>query len=261
MKTYLGIADLKNTVERLPLIAYLSISDLKARYKRSVLGPLWLTLGTAVGAAGLGFLWSELFKIDPVEFVPALTSGLILWFLISSIILESSTLLSRNANIVKNIRLPISSYAAQLILRQIFTLAHTAPVFLAVAWFVKFEINTIAWMSLPFLFLVILNLSWISLLTAILGARFRDLEHLLTSAMPLLMMLSPVFYRPNYLPFSESIIWFNPLSHLIEVVRQPLLGSMPPTFVILTNLFMLGAGCVLTAWLFNKKYHRIPFWI
>jgi ABC-type polysaccharide/polyol phosphate export permease len=79
--------------------------------------------------------------------------------------------------------------------------------------------------------------------------------------MPLLMLVSPVFYRPNYLPFSQTVIWFNPLSHLIEIVRYPLLGEVPPHFVFYTNLVMLVAGWTFTLWLFNRKHHRVAFWV
>jgi lipopolysaccharide transport system permease protein len=75
------------------------------------------------------------------------------------------------------------------------------------------------------------------------------------------MFVSPVFYRPAYLPFSEKILWFNPFSHLIEIVRDPLLGVVPPLFVWETNAAMLIAGGALTVWLFNRKRNRIPFWI
>ena len=55
-------------------------------------------------------------------------------------------------------------------------------------------------MAIPGLLLVIANLYWISLLIGTLGARFRDLEYLISMIMPLLMFLSPVMYRPNALP-------------------------------------------------------------
>ena len=83
----------------------------------------------------------------------------------------------------------------------------------------------------------------------------------LGAVLPLLMFISPVFYRPNYLPFSERILWFNPLSHGIELVRSPLLGHAPPLFVIWVNLALLLGGSLLAFWLFNKKRDRIAFWI
>jgi ABC-type polysaccharide/polyol phosphate export permease len=261
MNKYPALLDIAESIRKCRLITFIAISDLRARYKRSVLGPLWLTLSTIVGAAGLGFLWSELMKIDRTSFVPSLTAGLILWYFISGVIIESSTIFNRNANIIRNIRLPLSIYPAQLIFRQLINLAHTAPVFLIIATFLGFALSSVALLAIPGLILLTLNLLWISLLVGLMGARFRDLEHLVTAVMPILMLISPVFYRPNFLPFSEKVIWMNPFSHLIEIVRYPLLGAPPPLFVIQTNLLMLLFGTMFTLWLFNRKHHRLSFWL
>lgn len=261
MTKYPALNDIVQSFKKFRLINYMAVSDLRARYKRSVLGPLWLTLSTVVGAAGLGFLWSELMKIDRASFVPSLTAGLIMWYFISGVIVESSTVFNRQANIIRNINLPLSIYPAQLIFRQLINLAHTAPVFLVVALVLDFPLTSTALLAIPGVILLTLNLLWISLLIGLLGARFRDLEHLITSVMPMLMLISPVFYRPNFLPFSETIIWMNPFSHFIEIVRYPLLGSAPPMFVILANLGILIGGTLFTLWFFNRKHHRVSFWL
>ncbi|MGV0959924.1 MAG: ABC transporter permease [Limnohabitans sp.] len=261
LKSYPAIYDLKQSIEQLQMIAYIALSDLKARYKRSVLGPLWLTINTLVGASGLGFLWSELMNVDRASFIPSLTSGLILWSFISGVIIDSSTVYSRNANIIRNIGLPLSVYPAQLIFKHLINLLHTLPVFFVVTLLLGNSFSAVTWFAALGIILVALNMLWISLLIGMIGARFRDLEHMITSIMTLLMMLSPVFYRPKYLPFSETLLWFNPFSHFIEIVRYPLLGLTPPMFIIETNFIMLLVGTTTTVWLFNRKHHRISFWI
>ncbi len=237
------------------------MSDLRARYKRSVLGPFWLTLSTAAGSAGLGFIWSQLMHVDPHQFVPSMTAGLILWQFLSQPITEATTVFARQGSMIKNLNLPISIHPVQLILRHLINLAHNIPVFFVVAIALGFPFTINLLFAIPALLIVAANIFWIALLFSILGARYRDLEYLVVSIMPLLMFVSPVFYRPNYLPFSQSVMWFNPFSHLIEIVRYPLLGSVPPTFVIVTNLCMLVVGGTATVWLFNNKRTRIPFWI
>ena len=253
--------DLYQTFRRLPVILYLAISDLKARYRRSILGPFWLTLSTLLGAAGLGFLWSELMAVSSREFVPALTAGLIIWQFISSAFNESTTVFVKQAVIIRNVILPLSLFPLQLIFKQLINLAHTAPVFIIVALAFNMSFTSLAWMAIPGIIIVTLNLLWMSLLIGMLGARFRDLEFLVASIMPILMLLSPVFYRPKYLPFSEIWVWMNPFSHFIEIVRSPLLGELAPAFVVQTNLAMLMVGIIFTLWFFNYKYQRIAFWL
>ncbi|MDD2723471.1 MAG: ABC transporter permease [Methylovulum sp.] len=258
---FAGMADIAQAFQCTRIIVFMAFSDVKARYKRSVLGPLWLTLGTAGGSAGLGFIWSELFHVDATTFVPTLTAGLILWQFISGIITESTVLFSRQASIIRNLNLPLAIHPAQLLLRHLINLAHNAPVFFIVALGLGHPITLTAWLALPGLILLALNLLWLALFIGLVGARFRDIEYLTTMVMPLLMLVSPVFYRPNYLPFSEHIIWFNPFSHFIEIVRYPLLGSPPPIFVVETHLVMLVVGWGVTLWLFNRQHHRVAFWV
>lgn len=256
-----AFSDLLQTLRHWPIVRFMALSDLRARYKRSVLGPFWLTLSTAAGSAGLGFLWSELMKMDASSFVPMLTAGLILWQFISGAIVESTTLFSRQAAIIRNMNLPLSIHPAQLLFRHLINLAHNAPVFFIVAFALGLPFTSTSWLAIPAIGIVALNMLWIVLLVGILGARFRDLEYFISSIMPLLMFVSPVFYRPNYLPFSANIIWMNPFSHFIEIVRYPLLGSIPPDFVVFTNLGLLLGGWTVTFWLFNKKHRRIAFWV
>lgn len=257
----IAINDIVQTFKLLDIVSFMAFSDVKARYRRSVLGPLWLTLGTAGGSAGLGFVWSELFRMDATTFVPTLTAGLILWQFISGAITEATVLFGRQASIIRNLNLPLAIHPVQLLLRQLINLAHNAPVFFLVALALDFPITTVTWLALPGIVLVTLNLLWLALLVGILGARFRDIEYFTSMIMPLLMLISPVFYRPNFLPFSERIMWLNPFSHFIEIVRYPLLGEFPPLFVVTTNLFMLVLGGYITLWLFDRKHNRIAFWV
>ena len=93
-----GLADIVRAFKMPRLILYMAWSDIRARYKRSVLGPFWITLSTAIGVVGLGFIWSELFKMDRASFIPLLTIGLILWQFMSACIIESTTVFSRQAH-------------------------------------------------------------------------------------------------------------------------------------------------------------------
>jgi lipopolysaccharide transport system permease protein len=256
-----GLADIVDAFRMPRLILYMGWSDIRARYKRSVLGPFWITLSTAVGVVGLGFIWSELFKMDRAVFIPMLTIGLILWQFMSACIIESPSVFIRQANIIRNLNLPIALHPAQLVLRHLINLAHNIPLFILVAVFLGRTFDWQTLMVIPGLFCVIANLYWMSLMIGTLGARFRDLEYLISTTMPLLMFLSPVMYRPSALRSFGQYIWLNPLADMIEIVRYPLLGEATPGFVYLINIGMLLAGGAVTVILFNAKRNRVAFWV
>jgi ABC-type polysaccharide/polyol phosphate export permease len=261
MATAPAFADLRRAARLLHVIAFMAAGDLRARYRRSVLGPFWITLGTAAGTLGLGLVWSELLHMERAVFVPSLTAGLIMWQLLSSCILESTTTYWRQSAILRNLSVPLSMPPIQMLLKHLINFAHNLPVFAAVVLIFRLPVGWLTLLAVPGLLLVAVNLLWMALLFAMLGARFRDFEYVVGAAMPVLMFLSPVFYRPSYLPFNGRFVWLNPLSHLIEIVRYPLLNAAPPGFVVLTTLLLAGGGWAVTLWLFNAKHKRIAYWL
>jgi lipopolysaccharide transport system permease protein len=256
-----AFSDIRASLQRWRVALYIAWSDTRARYRRSVLGPFWLTLGTAVGVGGLGLLWSELLRIDRATFIPSLTAGLIVWQMLAACVTEGSGVFTRQGNIIRNLQLPYFLHPMQLVLRHLVNFAHNMLVFVLIAVLLSVPVTWNTLLFLPGLALVTLNLLWIVLLFGMLGARFRDIEYALTALIPLLFFLSPVLFRPENLPFSAWFIWLNPLSHLIEVVRAPLLGSTPPAFVYITVGSMLIIGWALTLALFNGRRNRIAFWV
>jgi len=256
-----GITDIIDSIRRGRVAFYLAWSDTRARYRRSVLGPFWLTLGTAVGVAGLGWLWSELLKVDRATFIPSLTAGLIIWQFLAGCITESTGVFVRQSSVIRNLKLPYFLHPLQLVLRHFVNFIHNLVVFVAVAALLDVPVTWSTLLVVPGILLVILNLFWIALLIGMLGARFRDIEYALAAFFPLLFFISPVLYRPDYLPFSAYFIWLNPLSHLIEVIRSPLLGVSPPWFVYAAVGGFLAVGWSTSLVIFNKRRNRIAFWV
>jgi ABC-type polysaccharide/polyol phosphate export permease len=114
---------------------------------------------------------------------------------------------------------------------------------------------------IPGLVLVLANLAWITVLLAMIGSRFRDVEQIIGAIMPLMFFLSPVIYRPSQLPFAQEIVWANPFSYLITLVRDPIMGSAPPLFVYQVSILALLIGSLFTVCQLGKHRQHISFWL
>src|SRR5664279_5145092 len=125
--------DLIGGYQRLPMLLHIALGDTRARYRRSILGPWWLTLGAAISIAGLGVVWSGLLNQNPAELIPKLAVGLILWQFISGCVVEAPSVFTRQAQVIRNFDLPYSIYPAQLQLRQMIALAHNAAILVGIA--------------------------------------------------------------------------------------------------------------------------------
>lgn len=255
------VQDVARTWQRLPLIVHLAMGDTQARYRRSILGPWWLTLGTAIGVIGLGVVWSTLLQQDPRELIPRLAVGLIIWQFISGCIVEAPSSFLRQAQIIRNFDLPFLIHPLQLMMRQVITLAHNSAIILLVLLFFPQSFSPLAIVGVAGFALVVGNLLWIIVIMGIFGARFRDIEPLVSSLMPLLFFITPVIYQPEHLGINQTIIWLNPFSYFIEVVRAPFFGQMPSSFVYFTLIGMLLIGWTSASLLYNSRARRVPFWI
>jgi len=174
---------------------HLALSDTKARYKKSVIGPLWLTLTNLIGILGLGFVWGSLMQENLSEFIPQLAVGLVCWNLISGVLLDASNVFVRQSSIIRNIATPYWFFSMRGFAKHIINLFHNFLILFGISVYYSIKISK-AIVFLPIgLLLLILNLYWIYHGLGLLGARFRDVELMMASFVPFLFFVSPVIFR------------------------------------------------------------------
>ena len=117
--------------------------------------------------------------------------------------------------------------------------------------------------AVPGLILFFLNLLWASLVAAILAVRFRDVQMIIQNAFTVLFWATPVLYAPEQLGggLATEIVKLNPLYHVIEVVRAPMIENMPSVTNWLVASGMAVSGGILALYLYARTRARIPYWI
>lgn len=253
--------DLAGAMRSLPLALYLAWSDTRARYKRSVLGPFWLVITTLIGVVGLGVVWSILLKVNRSEFLPPLAIGLVVWQLIAGCLGEAPGLFCRQSGQIKDINLPTFLISAQLVLRHLINFAHNFVVVAVVLLCYEHRLSFTALLAAPGLLIVLLNLLWVVQLLGLVGARFRDIDPLVSAFLPILFFVSPVIYRAKQLGALQSIMAFNPLTYWIELISQPLLGIAPSGRAYAVALAITGLGWLAALWATSRNRSRLPYWI
>lgn len=255
-----GLADIARTVKKLPIIFYFTWSDTKARYIRSILGPLWLVIGTLIGVVGLGILWTSLFRLEASEYIPSLTIGLVVWQLIAGCLSEAPGLFVRKANLIRNIALPVTFFGVEAVCRQTINFIHNLVIVVGVLLVFPPETSGfLGFLALLGLGLTLANLLWICTALAMVGARFRDLEPLVSSVIPLLFFLSPVIFRPEQATFAAAIVWCNPVTYAVNAIREPLLGHLPSVSLYLAMSVTAAFGWFATLLLVGYRGKRIPY--
>lgn len=240
----------------------MGVAEVQQRYRRSTIGPLWVTLSMAIQAAVMGFLLAFLFNQEVNRFLPFICISLIVWAYFSSALNEGAMCFIAMAGIIMQVKRPLCIYIVLVLWRNTIIFLHTIPVFFAAAWYYGIYPGS-SYFLIPFaLIIFVANVSWMALLLAIVSARFHDIPPITQNALNVLVWLTPVYYNPSQLSDkTQRILNFNPLTPMIEVVRGPFMGAPPDLNVWISALMVAFFGWVLTIAVFAKYRSRIPYWL
>lgn len=115
--------------------------------------------------------------------------------------------------------------------------------------------------ALPGLVLLLLNgIGW-SVTLGLVGARFRDMMPLVANATQMLLFVTPVLWRADDLGTRRALAELNPLFHLIEIVRAPLLGVGFPVESFVVALVVTLLNLSLAFCLYARLRWRVAYWL
>ncbi|MGY1743507.1 MULTISPECIES: galactan export ABC transporter permease subunit Wzm/RfbD [unclassified Blastococcus] len=246
---------------------HLGWQDIRQRYRRSVLGPIWITISMAVTAIALGILYAGLFG-NPLETqLPYILVGFIVWAFVSGCISEGSEVFVANSGLITHLPAPISIHVYRLVWRQTLFFAHNLIVYAVML--VVFP-QPLTWMSLaaiPAFGLLILNGAWVALLIGIVSTRFRDLPPVTQSLVQLLFFLTPIVWIYDDLANNPAvaerarIVQINPVFHFVEIIRRPMLGEDQhlSNWVVVSVITVVG--WVLCLLVMRRYRGRVSYWV
>ncbi len=235
--------------------------DIRQRYRRSVLGPFWFTLSTAIMVVVLGMLYSTLFKQEIKTYLPFLAVGLVVWQYIGSVINEGCSAFIGSAHLIKQIRLPLTIHVCRLAWRNFIILLHSLPVVIVMLFAFGNPIG-IEFVLVPFaLMILMLHGIWIGVVLGVLCARFRDIPPIVTNLVQVAFFFTPVMWMPEIIEDRAWVAHYNPFYHLIEIVRAPLLDRPVHVESWVWSLGLLCIGFMFAQYLMRRARNRVPYWL
>jgi lipopolysaccharide transport system permease protein len=155
--------------------------DIRQRYRRSILGPFWFTLSTAIMVAVLGALYATLLNQEIRDYLPFLAAGLVIWQYLGSVLNEGCSSFISSTGLIKQIRLPLTIHVCRTVWRNFLILLHSLPVLVVTLLAFKH------WPSIEFiltplgLLLLLLHGIWMGIILGLLCARFRDIPPIINN--------------------------------------------------------------------------------
>lgn len=241
----------------LPLAWY----DICLRYRRSMLGPLWLTISMGAMLLGMGPLYAALFGVPMHSFFPHLALGMVFWLFISGTINESCGVFTQSAGYLKHADHPLSLFVWRLEARQAVQLAHHALLYLPIAWWAGIRPSAAMLMFIPGFLLLVLFLHAIAMALGIMCARFRDIAQIVSSLVGFLMFLTPVVWQPETLPPRMRFVLDNPFAIMLSLVRDPLLGKAPSADAWISGAAWTVAVVIVSFLVFAWKRRQVVYWV
>jgi ABC-2 type transport system permease protein len=264
-----AVQDLRLGFAQRELWAHLGWQDIRQRYRRSVLGPIWITISMAVTAVALGILYAGLFDNDIRVQLPYLLVGFIVWAFISGCILEGADVFISNEGLIKHLPAPLSVHVYRLVWRQTLLFGHNLIVYVVMLFIFPQPLSWPDLAAIPAFALLVLNGTWVAFLFGAVTARFRDLAPITQSLVQLLFFLTPIVWiyttllnSPNPTTASRArLAEFNPLLSFLEIIRAPMLGQdQHLRFWVIVLVFTVG-GWALTLFVLRRYRSRVSYWV
>lgn len=241
------------------LIWDFAISDLKNRYRNSVLGFVWTLLEPLFILLVLYVVFTNIFK-SSIEYFPLyLLLGLIMWnMFVRGTQLALNSIHSRGP-VLSQIHIPpeipsISSSLTSLLMLTFEMIVFI--IFLVVFHFLPPLTVIILPLIIGLEFVLVLG---ISLPLSVLNVRFRDTQFIWTVIIQAGFFLTPIFYKLDILPKQvQSILVFSPMVQILNFAHDAVIYGKLPT--IENSIIAVGTTflILLTGYaVFRRLSHRI----
>jgi ABC-type polysaccharide/polyol phosphate export permease len=240
-------------------ISALASAKLQRQYFGLMLGQVWNVMNFLVTVAIMSTVYAIILGIDYRIYVPHLAIGLLVWESFTWQLQESNGTISSFQSIAMEFPFPPMLYfvvSNRVVAHQYFQR------FVIVILLLSFQGS--AFFYSPELLFVPIGIVmtflcgfFLSLAVSMVAIRLRDLIYVLNAFLRLAFLATPIIWMPGMHHEPQWLSDFNPLYHMIEIIRSPLLGRVvsPLSYGVVTSGIFIGAGiCAILYPTYKNKY-------
>jgi lipopolysaccharide transport system permease protein len=211
---------------------HLSLADLRSRWRGSFFGILWTLIQPVATTLLLALVFGKIFHTPIREYAPYILSGMVVWdFIIASATAGSLSFVQADAYI-KQCKQPLAIYTLRTVLTNLVVLALASVGLIVWVLVVMPENFGWTWIAAASIFPILVLAAWpLATLLAYFATRFRDLPHALGLVFQAMWFVSPIYFEADTFRKGglNALVDDNPIYHLLQIVRAPLLHGAWPT--------------------------------
>nr|WP_276576283.1 ABC transporter permease [Bradyrhizobium zhengyangense] len=241
----------------------LALMDISLRYRRTVIGPLWITLTLAATIASVGTVYAALFKQDIASFLPPFAVGLIVWTLIATTLQEGANIFVVSGHLIKAVPAPLIVHVLQMIARNVLIFTHHLLIVVMLHVVMPWPLRWTMLLALPGFALLLMVLLGGAVVLGVLCARFRDIGSAVVSGLQFIFFLTPVIWTEDSVRGTALawLTWVNPFTTLLDLVRKPLLSQPTDVAHWLLGIAYALAAAAIGLGCYARYRHRVAYWL
>jgi len=209
------------------LLYFLTLRDIKIRYKQTLIGVAWVVLQPVLTTAIFTIIFSTFARFDTksVPYPLFALSGLSLWLFVHTSISLASTSFVNNTSLVTKVYFPRLIVPVASALATLFDLLFSIVILIIMMFYFGVTPTTQLIAAPIFVFLALVLAVAFGTLFSALNVRFRDVKFALPFMLQVWMIASPIFYPANLLTEKWRLVFaLNPLTGILEGFRSALFG-------------------------------------
>jgi lipopolysaccharide transport system permease protein len=210
------------------LLYFLTLRDIKVRYKQTLMGVAWVIIQPLTTALIFTLVFGRFVRLDTgaLPYPLFALSGLLLWLFFANAVTNSTNSLVSNANLITKVYFPRMFIPAASVGAGLIDLAVAFLLLIALCFYYRVPLTSNLLLLPLFVLLMALLALGVGLLSAAVTVKYRDLRHALPFIIQLWMFASPVIYPSSIVPKRwHWLVTINPIAGIIEGFRACLTGG------------------------------------
>jgi ABC-2 type transport system permease protein/lipopolysaccharide transport system permease protein len=195
------------------------------------------------------------------QVLPYIMGGILCFQLGGYIVQGAAEVYVANGGVIRNHAYPYTYYLFENIANNVMLFLHNVVVYYIFVAAVG-ALSVPNWTIIIGFPLVLISMFTWGTMIGLLAARFRDLRFMVPFVGNLLFYLTPIMWRPEQMHgYKKYVALLNPFYGLVEVIRAPLMGNVPPAAAWELAIATAAVGILVWLIFFPIFRRRIPFWV
>jgi lipopolysaccharide transport system permease protein len=238
----------------------LAAGDIRSKYRRTMLGPWWITATNAFTALIMGLVAGRFLGADMKTYLPNFMISMTIWNFISSSLSESCFTMINAGGMIKAVNMPILIHVMRMVHRNLIIFLHNSAIipiiWLVYPWHIGIQ-SLLAPLGLLIVYVAVVSGSMV---VSMICVRYRDVPPVMSSVLQLLFFVSPIIWVPENIKGGELFVALNPVAYLLAVTRDPIMGSSPHLMSWIGAIVFVAVATAAMGYIYTRYRSRVVYW-